>query len=410
VRLNRGTVAFCVVLLVVAGSIEACSRPRATSSGCPGVGRFGGSRGSEKPSPATVGRPPPVPEALWVVDPSGVVRAFDGRTNRVSATVSTGHMTPVAPELAVGGSLLWVYQFDEGVTVVDTGSARVIHHATVPAAHPLSRNRLYPAFGGLWIGQPGQLWRVSPAAPAFRAALPDGFAPTGLAATNQWLWLAEGRRLLRINPVTGVVTATVDRAVPDDIGQLLGTPRALYAVGRSEIWVLDPDSGASRSVVHVAGTELVTRLYAADTAVWATGNCGDVMRVGVPVSAPPQVRTVRISDVSQDLPAAVALKSLWVADEVRAEVVRVDAGTGQVLARIPVDAADPDDPGFAVVAGQQSVWVVDTTVADRLYRVDPATNRLWRLPSATAPSGTGPAGSPVPLRSTFGFVVAPAPR
>jgi streptogramin lyase len=91
--------------------------------------------------------------------------------------------------------------------------------------------------------------------------------------------------------------------------------------------------------------------------------------------------TVRISEVSQDLPSVVALGDLWVGDEVASEIVRVDGATGHVLARVPFTAADPDDPAFSLIAGPGSVWVVDGGVA----RVDPLTNTVTRI----VPAGSG---------------------
>jgi streptogramin lyase len=90
---------------------------------------------------------------------------------------------------------------------------------------------------------------------------------------------------------------------------------------------------------------------------------------------------VRISEVSQDLPAVAALGDLWVGDEITSEVVRIDGETGHVLARMPFAAADPDDPAFRLIAGPGSVWVVDGGVA----RIDPVTDTVTRI----LPSGSG---------------------
>jgi streptogramin lyase len=108
---------------------------------------------------------------------------------------------------------------------------------------------------------------------------------------------------------------------------------------------------------------------------------------------------VRISDVSQDLPAAGALGSLWVCDEVDSELVRIDQATGRVLARIPFSAADPDDPAFTVVTGRASVWLPDTNLAGGISRVDPATNRSTRLVSSKGvPHGVSAAVAAPPRR------------
>jgi streptogramin lyase len=93
-----------------------------------------------------------------------------------------------------------------------------------------------------------------------------------------------------------------------------------------------------------------------------------------------------VSDVSQDFPAAVALGSLWIGDEVYSELIRLDLATGKVIARLKVPAADPDDPAFGPVAGAHSLWLVDGNLANGILRVDPATNQVVRLAGPTSVS------------------------
>jgi len=83
--------------------------------------------------------------------------------------------------------------------------------------------------------------------------------------------------------------------------------------------------------------------------------------------------------VSQHLPSAAALGSLWVCDEVNSDLVRIDPDAGRVLTRIPFSAADPGDPAFAVITGRRSVWLIDTNLANGISRVDPTTNQIARL-------------------------------
>lgn len=64
-----------------------------------------------------------------------------------------------------------------------------------------------------------------------------------------------------------------------------------------------------------------------------------------------------------------------VGDEVKSQVVRLDAATGTVLARTAFAAAGPDDPLVVLVAGQSTVWVLDRNVS----RADPGTSRITRL-------------------------------
>ncbi|MFC6015278.1 hypothetical protein ACFP2T_03590 [Plantactinospora solaniradicis] len=401
----RGTaVLSAVVAVLVAGSLGSCVRfGAASASDCSEDGRIEMPAGRDSPGSPPAGQPAPVPvpEALWVADGSGTLSAVDGRTNQVTARVGIGRSIG-PPILAVGGGLVWAYQNDGRIDLVDPVRARVTASAVVVPARPLADNRLYHGHGSLWIAQPGRLWRVSPAGKISAIPLPADFKPTMLAATGHWLWLAGGRRLVRVDPTTGATSIVDDLPGDTGIGQLLGTRDSLLAVGwnQPEIWVLDPDTAAPRSSIPLSDSELVSGMYDVGGEVWATGNCGNVVRVGE--VAEPQLHKVRVSDVSQDFPAAVAAGSFWVADQVRSEVVRIDLRTTEVLARLPVEAADPDDPAFAVVAGRHSVWLLDGDVAGtRILRVDPETNRVLRLPSSVGAS---------PADASFGVsVVVAAP-
>jgi hypothetical protein len=71
--------------------------------------------------------------------------------------------------------------------------------------------------------------------------------------------------------------------------------------------------------------------------------------------------------------------AVWVLDDDLAELTRLDAATGQVVARIPLETpqvAKQRSPVFtSLSAGERGVWVsIDTT--NRVYRVDPATNTV----------------------------------
>lgn len=66
---------------------------------------------------------------------------------------------------------------------------------------------------------------------------------------------------------------------------------------------------------------------------------------------------------------AAGFDSLWVACRTQGEVLRVDAETGAVLARIPAQGA------VALAADETSVWAV-WREQGKLYRIDPETNEV----------------------------------
>jgi hypothetical protein len=356
-----------------------------------GHGRVAMAVAASSPDPAR-GQLSAAHEALWTVDQFGVLRAYDGLSDRALVTIDTN--ASVGPSTLVsGGDLMWMVRND-GLLTVDPVQARITHQATVAQARPLSLNTWYNAFDALWFAQPGRVSRIGPAAELTPIELPSDFTLTAMTATTRWLWLAGGTRLVRVDP-RDLGTTVID--VPFVIGgihDLLGTRDALVAVGRdrSEILALNDDTGMLRSSGQILADTLDSGLVDgsdadagdldADDVVWAAGTCGQVMKL-TNIGRLMQVQKLRISEVSEDLSPTLALGSLWVADETRSELVRIDPRTVQVVARIPVDAADPDDPVFAIVAGKNSVWVTDV---DGFMRVDPTTNRM--LPRVPRPAGT----------------------
>ncbi|GIM88529.1 hypothetical protein Ato02nite_003220 [Paractinoplanes toevensis] len=356
------------VLVLVVGLLDGCG-PAFRSGDCPGGDVTPVSGGAAAGGPGVAG-------GLWVADGSGAVRRVDGRTGETIATATVAGVEPrMPPALVAAGGRLWVYRFDTGaVALIDPGSGAVVARATVEPVTPAVDNLLQYAHGALWIAQPGRLWRVTVAGRVSRTPLPDGFEPSAAAATERRLWLAAGRRLLRIDPVAP--SSVVELGLPQNVAELSYAAGGLYAAGVNSPVVhrLDPVTGAVAGQTRLRHDELALSLAGG----WAIGNCGSVVRLGDGL-------TVRVSDVSQDLPSVLAFGDLWVADEVASEVVRIDGATGAVRARLPVVAADPDDPAFHLLAGSGSVWVLDGGVS----RVDPEAGRVTRIVPATI--GAGPA-------------------
>ncbi|GIF20613.1 hypothetical protein Ate02nite_33430 [Paractinoplanes tereljensis] len=356
-------------LVLVVGLLDGCGIP-VREGDCPG--------GDITPVTAVAAsRPPAAVGALWVADGSGAVRRIDGRTGEATATVAVAGVDPrMVPALVAGGGRLWVYRFDTGaVALIDPARGVVAGRATVKPVTPLIDNRVLYAYGALWIVQPGRLWRITVDGKVSGTALPDGFQPWAAVATEHWLWLASGKRLLRVDPADPADVAEL--ALPQSAGELSYAGGGLYVTGINSAVVhrLDPVTGAVVGQTRLRDDELALSL----AGEWAMGNCGNVVRLTDGLS-------VRVSEVSQDLPSVMALGDLWVGDEIASEVVRIDGASGEVRARMPVAAADPDDPAFGLLAGKASVWVVDGGVS----RVDAGRNQVARI--LAAPIGAGGAG------------------
>ena len=333
---------------------------------------------------------PAVPEALWVADGSGELRAYDGRTHRVSARVDT-HVawSQMPPDVVAGGDLIWAHAGDGRVAVIDPRGARVRSRASVPMASPPADVQVVAAFGVLWIAHSGGLWRVTSSGRVSQIGLPQGLSPGLVVVFGGRLWLVDrGTRRLASVTATGATVSLAGWAPVGGIGLALFAGRAglfFVPVNSSRAWLWDPHTATTVSTVSLPHGELISNMLAAGPDMWAVGNLGTVASITGGRSATVS-QTVRISDTSQDFPAAVGLSSLWVCDEVYSRLLRVESSTGRVSARMAVSADDSDDPAFAVVSGRRSIWLIDTNFADGVMRVDPAAGRVARLARSTGVS------------------------
>jgi len=331
--------------------------------------------------------PAPVPaEALWTIDRAGTLAAYDGWTSAPAARVDVSLPADPWPSLLSGGGLLWAYTTDGHLAIVDPVACSVVTRLTVPEAKRPGLVATGYALGALWFARAEQLCRVSDTGERMVTELPDSFGVgTGLApaiaATSEWLWLGSGdrwpdrgNRLLRVDPATGKITLSA-RLPGVHIDSLAAAPQGLVvtAVSRPDVFVLDPDTGELRWSAQVPDGSQIVMLYPAGDGVWAVGANGTAIRLGDPRT--PVAATVAFGDNSTPYYAAAGLGSLWIADEIWSTVIRVDAGTGRILARIPVTAGEPDSPAFFPVAGESAVWVLDYNGADGFSRIDPATNQ-----------------------------------
>jgi streptogramin lyase len=68
---------------------------------------------------------------------------------------------------------------------------------------------------------------------------------------------------------------------------------------------------------------------------------------------------------------AFGFGSVWIAWRNRSEVQRIDPGTGQILAHIPL----PGVAVWSISAGEGAVWA-NALGGSTVYRIDPAANRV----------------------------------
>lgn len=149
-----------------------------------------------------------------------------------------------------------------------------------------------------------------------------------VSKTRAWLACKEQGRVVALDLRARRVVASVK----------IGSPVIAVALGHGSVWALDTGGTLTRIS---PGTARVTK------------------RIALGVAAPYNIW--------------IGAKSVWVADDQGAAVVRVAASSNRVVARIPVS----DGPADMAFAGS-SAWVIDHR-DKKLFAIDTATNTAHEL-------------------------------
>ena len=178
-------------------------------------------------------------------------------------------------------------------------------------------------------------------------------------------------------------------------GSARPAPVARPLTARTDVNPAGGAVGSGAAWVPNAGAGTVWKLDARTGRRLATVAVGDVRAYSASCSARNvhQVPHGSFGIRDCDLPRGLALagSSLWVIDGASRSLLRVDASSAQVVARVPVGVA-----GWYVAAGPDAVWVSDYGT-DTVVRVDPRTNQvaatIGGLPHG--PTGLAEAGGAV---------------
>jgi YVTN family beta-propeller protein len=233
---------------------------------------------------------------------------------------------------------------DETVHVAANGVG-VIEHGKVAAAGSLgaSPSDIAAGDGSLWVTSADEhtVSRVEPDTGEVRQTIPVGNGSSAVAADDHGVWVPNSLdgTVSRIDPRANMVVQTIP---------VEGGPVAV-ALGPGSVWVASQDG------------QSITRLNS---------------RTGVP-SAP-----VPVGAAAAPRALAVGANSIWVADELRGVVFRVDPTQRRVVDTIIVGNGPVD-----VAVGYGSVWVannLDGTVS----RIDPGRGVVEQ----TIQVGDGPRG------------------
>jgi YVTN family beta-propeller protein len=248
-----------------------------------------------------------------------------------------------------------------------------------------------------------------PLAGQMSARIPVGVAPSAITAGHGAIWVYNDLdgTVARIDPATNAVVATIPIATPLDPAlppaDLLGLRQARpdLVVDATSVWAIKPEEQAivridpqTNAVVATIPLEAKATSIAVDgSSLWVALFITDsVARIDTTTGA--VVATIR--NVTRPAAIAIAQDAVWVTNYNSNAVTRIDPMTNRVVAQVSViwPSAPFGDPAvidpvcglctLEVLANEHGVWV--SLPHTGIARIDPATNRL----AAVIPVGIEP--------------------
>ena len=299
--------------------------------------------GAATPSPSIAASIPPEPPVSSEPSPSAEVDPLAART---IATIDLGG-GPDFPTEAFGS--MWVIAVD----------GPIMNDGTSPAVH-----------------------RIDPESNTVIASIPvPGRLCSGIGVSPEAVWVCGPHGLVRIDPATNEVVATVElrpalvtSRIPYGAGSVWAF--ATTTVGPDQVVRIDPATNAVTATIdlgHVAGT----MAFGLD-ALWVTGPADDVLLRIDPATNAVEEWSTGIEGAGS---IAVGDDALWVslifehgvqghADDMT--VVRIDPQTGDVSQSFATGGPLGDEGEIA--ANSHGVWV--RAPEPWLVRIDPATNEI----------------------------------
>jgi virginiamycin B lyase len=241
-----------------------------------------------------------------------------------------------------------------------------------------------PAHGAASLAARQHAMAELPIVARIRVPVGPGWLATGFGSV--WLSKSESHAVLRIDPATNRLVATIPVGSDPELG---------IGIGFGAVWIADPKDHSLTQIDPK--TNRVVRTLAVDLAGETEGSIGVgeggiwllTNRQGADSGTLSRVDPVS-GQVTADIPvrpqshaALVAFHAVWVTCTGAGTVSRIDPRTNAVVAEIPVHSS----PRF-LAAGAGSVWVLhqgDGTLA----RIDPATNRVSAVVAVGVPGDGG---------------------
>ena len=219
-----------------------------------------------------------------------------------------------------------------------------------------------------------------------KVAVPAGPGWLGVGFGSVWLSKSESDVLLRIDPATSKVVATIPVGPDPELG---------IGIGLGSVWIADTQERslrqidpATNKVVHTFPVKISEEpegsIGVGAGSIWLLTNengtdSGTLSRFD-PVMGK-VIANIKVKPKSYAV--VVEGESVWVTNSADASVMRIDAHANTVVADIPVRAS----PRF-LAAGEGGIWVLSQSDGS-LARIDPATNRVSATIAVDVP---GPGG------------------
>jgi DNA-binding SARP family transcriptional activator/streptogramin lyase len=277
-------------------------------------------------------------------------------THKVVARVPVGSSPALIRE---GDGSVWVAdQLDLTVTEIDLESRRVLRTVGVGFRpdHLAARN------GAVWAFDKEErvLARLGAEQTWERFEHPDFTDVDGVALDDHAVWLAGGRRLIRVDAESGAVVRSV--SVPEHVDGLATAGGEVWALSSAARAVLriDPATAQIRDRISMAGDLASGRQKLAISAdgdfVWVlNGETATVVKIDP--SRHDAVETFRLPAGRGSLALAAGEGAAWISNAFDGTITRIDGRTSEI-ASIAVSAYS--SPKSVIVAGGL-VWV---SVAD----------------------------------------------
>jgi DNA-binding SARP family transcriptional activator len=250
---------------------------------------------------------------IWVANADdGTVSRIDPKTRRVESVIGIG--TDVS-DVAVGFGSIWVANGNDGTLAqIDPSLNTVERTLTFGGGSELAPQPVFSVTtgaGAVWVTRGNRVLRIDPKTDEVAASIPVE-PPLGIAAGEGAVWVTTtADHLLRIEPSTGAVTAKVplpgQAIAPDAAG---GSVWLIVTFpGHDEVWQLNPSTssptGTAPSSSHLSG------IAWSPEAVWAAERKGSVLRIDPKTHQ----ATTRIHFGQRPTAVAVADGSIWISVE-----------------------------------------------------------------------------------------------